>query len=707
MSLLAPLYIAGLLAIAAPIIFHLIRRTPTGRQTFSSLMFLDPSPPRITKRSRLTNILLLILRATALALLAFAFARPFLKQQATADVSRAAGKRVALLVDTSASMQRGDAWNRARAEVENVLRELSPADEVGLFVFDRTVRPAMTFREWNELDSPSRRTAMLRSRLSEAAPTWDATDLAAALSTVADMLVETDGKNAIADSMGRQIVLVSDMQRGSKFEALQGYEWPKNVTLEVKPVGPQQTGNANIQLVEDRAGAPVDADGRLRVRVTNQPLSQRDQFTLQWADERGPMAGIQPVKAYVAPGRNQIVRVAWPTTGPSRADRLILAGDDADFDNTLYVAPRATDAVRVVYVGDDAPDDTKGLLFFFRTAAADTPLRKVELATRKATEPVTDADLLGARLAVITGAVAADRVPTLRRFVGAGGDVLWVLTDAAASSTVSAVVGSNQPITIEEAAGRNYALISRVALDHPLFAPFADPRFGDFTKIHFWKHRRVTLPKESATRTIAWFDNGDPFLLEHPLGKGRLLIATAGWHPADSQLALSTKFVPLIDGLLRRPDGALVEAQYAVHDRIALPPPQNAEEKRSIRGPDGRQVELAANASTFDGADRPGIYRLNYAGRETPLAVNLPADESRTQPLAVEELEQLGAVLAKPSLSAGEIAQQRRQLQVVELENRQKLWRWLIVGVLVLLVAETALAGHLAHRTAREQVVTA
>jgi len=706
MSLLAPLYIAGLLAIAAPIIFHLIRRTPTGRQTFSSLMFLDPSPPRITKRSRLTNILLLILRATALALLAFAFARPFFKQQATADVSRAQGKRIALLVDTSASMQRGDAWNRARAEVENALRDLSPTDEVGLFLFDRTVRPAMTFREWNELDG-SRRVAMLRSRLSEAAPTWDGTDLAGALSTVADMLVETDGKNAIADSMGRQIVLVSDLQRGSKFEALQGYEWPKNVTLEVKPVGPQQPGNASVQLVEDRAGAPVDADGRLRVRVTNQPHSQRDQFTLQWADERGPLAGVQPVKAYVAPGRNQIVRVARPTTAPSQADRLILAGDDADFDNTLYIAPRASDAVRIVYIGDEAPDDTKAMLYFFRNAAADTPQRKVELATRKTAEPIADAHLLGARLAVVTSALPQDRAAVLRRFAEAGGDVLWVLTDPAASGGLAGVIGNDSASTVEEAPAKGYALISRVAIDHPLFAPFADPRFGDFTKIHFWKHRRVTLPSGSATRTIAWFDNGDPFLLEHPIGKGRLLIATAGWHPADSQLALSTKFVPLIDGLLKRPDGVLVEAQYAVHDRIALPPPQTPTEKRSIRGPDGREVELASNATNFDGADRPGIYRLNYAGRETPLAVNLPADESRTQPLAIEELEQLGAILAKPSAAPGEIAEQRRQLQVVELENRQKLWRWLIVGVLVLLIAETALAGHLAHRTAREQVVTA
>jgi hypothetical protein len=38
------------------------------------------------------------------------------------------------------------------------------------------------------------------------------------------------------------------------------------------------------------------------------------------------------------------------------------------------------------------------------------------------------------------------------------------------------------------------------------------------------------------------------------------------------------------------------------------------------------------------------------------------------------------------------------------LENRQKLWRWLIVGVLAVLVLETALAGRLAHRTMAQPV---
>ncbi len=88
MSFLMPFYIAGLAALSLPILFHLIRRVPKGQLPFSSLMFLRPSPPRLTRRSRLDHLLLLFLRALALCLLALAFARPFLREVAELDVAR-------------------------------------------------------------------------------------------------------------------------------------------------------------------------------------------------------------------------------------------------------------------------------------------------------------------------------------------------------------------------------------------------------------------------------------------------------------------------------------------------------------------------------------------------------------------------------------------------------------------------------------------
>ena len=82
MSFLAPWFLLGALGIGLPLVFHLIRRTTRERTRFSSLMFLLPSPPRVTRRSRLEDVLLLCLRAAALVLMTVAFARPFFRNAA-------------------------------------------------------------------------------------------------------------------------------------------------------------------------------------------------------------------------------------------------------------------------------------------------------------------------------------------------------------------------------------------------------------------------------------------------------------------------------------------------------------------------------------------------------------------------------------------------------------------------------------------------
>ena len=94
---------------------------------------------------------------------------------------------------------------------------------------------------------------------------------------------------------------------------------------------------------------------------------------------------------------------------------------------------------------------------------------------------------------------------------------------------------------------------------------------------------------------------------------------------------------------------------------------------------------------------RIGVSSLNTA--------TMRSKPSRTAPFAVEELENRGARIGtQPTVE--QLAERERQARIFELENRQKLWRWLIVAVLGLLIAETALAGRLAHRTLQPQVST-
>jgi hypothetical protein len=190
---------------------------------------------------------------------------------------------------------------------------------------------------------------------------------------------------------------------------------------------------------------------------------------------------------------------------------------------------------------------------------------------------------------------------------------------------------------------------------------------------------------------VARFDNGDPAVLERPLGTGRILAFTSGWQPDDSQLALSSKFVPLMGRLLDQACGSVATpASVLVGATVALPPPSAS--RTAVRMPDGREIPMPADSKTFTETDQPGIYRVTSGTTETRFAVNLAAAESDTAPLDREQLEQRG-VRFGTGLTRAERIERVRQQRDTELESRQKVWHWLIAAALGVLAFETWWAG--------------
>ena len=205
------------LAVSLPIVFHLIRRMPQGEFQFSSLMFLSPSPPRLTRRSRLENILLLLLRGAVLSLLAFAFARPFLRQQVPPGPTDADQRRVAIVVDTSASMRRGDLWQQATAMVDKVVGECRPLDQIALFACDDALRPLASFEDLARV-TPAQRQAVVSGRIRSAKPTWAGTQLGRGLMDAVEIVNNVGEATERQNRIARRVVLVSDMQQGSRLE---------------------------------------------------------------------------------------------------------------------------------------------------------------------------------------------------------------------------------------------------------------------------------------------------------------------------------------------------------------------------------------------------------------------------------------------------------------------------------------------------------
>src|SRR5213079_1417212 len=74
---LSAAFLAGLAAIAIPIVIHLIHRQRYPDRAFPTLRFFDKTVKHNVVQRRLIDRLLLLLRVLALALLALGLARPF------------------------------------------------------------------------------------------------------------------------------------------------------------------------------------------------------------------------------------------------------------------------------------------------------------------------------------------------------------------------------------------------------------------------------------------------------------------------------------------------------------------------------------------------------------------------------------------------------------------------------------------------------
>ena len=87
LSFLAPLFFAGLAALAIPVLVHLTYRQKATIVPFPSLMFVQKVPFKSMRRQQIRHWLLFLLRCAALVLLVLAFSRPFFDRAGMAVTS--------------------------------------------------------------------------------------------------------------------------------------------------------------------------------------------------------------------------------------------------------------------------------------------------------------------------------------------------------------------------------------------------------------------------------------------------------------------------------------------------------------------------------------------------------------------------------------------------------------------------------------------
>ncbi len=177
------------------------------------------------------------------------------------------------------------------------------------------------------------------------------------------------------------------------------------------------------------------------------------------------------------------------------------------------------------------------------------------------------------------------------------------------------------------------------------------------------------------------------------MGKGRLVVFASGWQPVDSQLARSSKFVALMTGLLEgRSPPTLGGGAHVVFDQVPMPAIEAGGSGLTVHKPDGTIAAVPQGSPFFADTGEPGVYAVDTPDGTRSFAINLDPLESKTAALEDVTLQKWGCRLASQTPKPFNHAE-LRQMYNLELENRQKLWRWLILAAIGVLIVETWLAG--------------
>lgn len=680
MQFLSPWFLLGLLAVAAPVAAHLRRLSVQKRVAFSAVEFLEPKPPRSSRR-RWEDLALMLARIAVLAFFCVAFARPYFHAQNPELLQADPPRRISLLVDTSASMRRGELALEARRQAARILEKAGERDEVEVWVFDRSARVVLPVEVWNQTPVADR-SALVRDTLESAVkPSWRSGRLDEALRGVAEQ------QSALPDATPKEAWVVSDFQEGSGLAGLRAIRWPKGMRVHALPVTAPGVDPAQRFALHWMPPDPhtTSADAPWKLQVESDPEFSGEKVNLMIKG-----ASIAEWAAPATPGK---VRT---TTAPAFAGSWALVGSESaggeEFGRSVWVARPPERRALVAVQGGGDPGDRAGARYFLERGLLALGASRVELAFAGELSPERDPEVL---MWVCLGGVDEAWGSRVRAGVERGGVALVVVSERADGAFPAALAGEEWKLS--EGSVDGFAMLGGVERAHPAFAAFRSPQFSDFASVRFWRYRRLELPADTKARVIARFEGGAPAAVEYALGRGSVFVWTSGWRPADSQWVLSSRAVPFLSSCLEWAQGGRQPFVVTVPgETVSLP-----EGVQRVVDRRGEPLEVRDGRVLFE---NPGVYAFEPGAGIA--VVNLAREESGHAVLPLEKLGALGVPLAggpAPSAESGEepTKEAASGLLARELEARQSMWRWVLLGVIFLLGVETIWSGRLSkHKSA-------
>lgn len=701
----------GTLAVAVPILIHLLNRYRHKRIDWAAMELLRRALVIRARQIRIEDILVLVLRCLAVLLLALAMARPTLSTAGAKWFGAEARVGVVIALDGSFSMGHRPGVNtrfeQALARTRQVLKTLDAGSPVSLVLMGSHPRILLRDVGYDE--------ARLEKALADLAPLPERLNLELCLEEIEKLVREirapvrecyfvTDAQANTWEELSDKVkIALREMNTAARVFYLSiGSESGENlaVTNFALASGMLRRG-AIARYIAEVSNFGRQAQERVGVTLTldGKPVDQR-------VIDRIPPGEARSIPLFArldAAGNNRLA--------------ALIAPDPLPADNIRYAVTHVPDQVRVLVV-DGAPSDEPFRSETDFLATALSPRRGGPAAASLALKVIPWLALSGERLSDFQVVVLAN-LPDVRRDIAAslhtyvqqGGGLIVFLGDKTIPRIINArmAIGEKSllPIRLTTLANPKDAegLPMELAVTgHPITAGLeglprellAAARFTQYVKGDLLEGGR-TLLRLTGTH--------DPLLAEKDLGRGRVLLFTSSASRAWTNLPVNPVFPILLHQAITHLSRQEHERSFAVGETVTLGLPRaHVQASALVRDPTGKDFPVQVSerdgqpAISYPRPELPGFYEARYASGVPPLvvAVNVEPTESDVRSL-------LGTALTKPFQGLPvRVLTRGDDLELAIKTGRvgHELWRILLIIAVGLFALESFLAHFFSNRMA-------
>ncbi len=638
MSLLAPMFLFGLLAAILPWWLHRLSSEKPPAQDFSSSMFLEQSDTRSSRQTRLQYWKLLALRLLFLLMLAVLFAEPLLQRSGL--ISGSAIRHV-ILIDTSLSQSHQDRWQQTLQQATDLLDAAGPSDEAVVIAAGSNFAQAGDARAAPSIASA--RTAL--TQIEAGSGRLDYGRIASAISPI------------LSDSpLPVHLHLVTDLQRSAMPEKFSNLAIDGVADFTIYNSATNDNSNMAISGRLEHA-----ADTRADVSVIVQSHGDTpDTANVTISDSNGVLA---TAALSLTANSRTLHRFSDIDTSGAKG-RLTVTLDAADklaADNQWVIAVPGGDRTEVPLLSGNARSTANT----YAVAAVEADPR---FSTRRINGDSLSAANSGPLLIVPDASTLSDRAAgRLRQYLNDGGYAVIFVGNTVHSSQTRQLLGMRS-LSISQSADRQLVdaasrpMVTRIDSTHPVTAGLA-ANWRLLTVL-----RNVPFNNNPDDKNLVELSNGDALLLERQIGDGKILLVASPVDTAWNTLPVDPLFVAFLIRSIDYLSGSVSSnPNRAIGEAISLPP------GTQLLDPDGKPLREISELATRTSLplDRQGIYTMRSPSGTRLLSVNNDTRESTLAAVDEETRVQWEALASaeKSGTVAGTDSAQ---------DSRMSLWHWLL-----------------------------